>query len=91
MYIPTCHQLSLRSTPNGSIQNPRFNQAILFVVVRLVSSHSLLHIKFAWEAVQEAFFKYGQTIEAEISRFGEVATRCREIHKLQCYEVCQTQ
>ena len=41
--------------PLGSNQNPRHNQAILFVVVQPASSHSLQHKKFAWEVVPEAF------------------------------------
>ena len=45
---------------------PRYNQAILFVVVQLASFHSLQHTKFAWEAVLETFCLHGLTTEAEI-------------------------
>ena len=47
--------------PNGSNQDSRYNQAILFVAVELASSHLLQHAKFAWEAVPEAFCLRGQT------------------------------
>ena len=87
---PTQTAFRLDEVPNGSNQDPRCNQAILFVVFQLASFHSLQHIKFALEAIREAFCLHGQTIEAEIFRSGEVATGCRDIHELQCYNLCQT-
>ena len=59
---PTQTAFCLAKVPNRSKQNPRYILAILFVVVQLASSHSLQHIKFAREAIREAFCLHGQTI-----------------------------
>ena len=64
---PTQIAFCLDEVPiNGSNQDPRYNQAILVVVVHLASSHTFQHIKFSWRAVHEAFCLHGQTIKAEI-------------------------
>ena len=47
----TQNAIRLHEVPNGSYQDPRYNQPILFVAVQLASSHSLERIKFAGKSV----------------------------------------